>query len=218
MNIREAKDFLVNQTAQQAVIGGVPLSDLEKRMMYFSKSDPSCEDPVSLNDAFEAQYDSEEYEPKISLLLHHAYKRVKKESPQIAQQWHQATRELRKGDHYLLVLWGAGSGGARPPYDQLKLLVSAILLACAPVAVFFVLDHFGVQFSRRPRDGRAFKGVQTSAPAWLQRSVLLFMASGYIYFVILPLFIKRPMPEIGRLVGGFLRHVSEGSGGTSALL
>jgi hypothetical protein len=115
MNVREAKDFLVNQTAQQAVIGGVPPSDLEKRMMYFSKSDPSCEDPVSLNDAFAAQYDSEEYEPKISLLLHHAYKRVKKALRSPNNGTKRRVNELRKGDHYLLVLWGAGSGGARPP-------------------------------------------------------------------------------------------------------
>jgi hypothetical protein len=30
----EAKDFLVRQTAEQAIIENVPLSDLEKRMMY----------------------------------------------------------------------------------------------------------------------------------------------------------------------------------------
>ena len=37
MRALEAKDFLVQQTAQQATLENVPLSDLEKRMMYFTK-------------------------------------------------------------------------------------------------------------------------------------------------------------------------------------
>ena len=38
MQVREAKDFLVQQTAEQAQLEGVPLSELEKRMMYFTES------------------------------------------------------------------------------------------------------------------------------------------------------------------------------------
>jgi len=34
MNVKQAKDFLVQQTVEQASIGGESLSDLEKRMMY----------------------------------------------------------------------------------------------------------------------------------------------------------------------------------------
>jgi hypothetical protein len=37
MRVREAEDFLVAQTAEQAALEGVPLSDLEKRMMYFTE-------------------------------------------------------------------------------------------------------------------------------------------------------------------------------------
>lgn len=36
IEILEAKDFLVRQTAEQAALENVPLSDLEKRMMYFT--------------------------------------------------------------------------------------------------------------------------------------------------------------------------------------
>jgi hypothetical protein len=41
MSVREAKDFLVDQAAQQAAIDGVPLSDLEERTMYFTEWDDS---------------------------------------------------------------------------------------------------------------------------------------------------------------------------------
>jgi len=37
MNVREAKDFLVHQTAEQAALDSIPLSDLERRMMYFTE-------------------------------------------------------------------------------------------------------------------------------------------------------------------------------------
>jgi hypothetical protein len=80
MNVREAKEFLVDQTAKQAVIDGVPFSDLEKRMMYLSESDPTCEDPVALNEEFASQYSCEEYERKIARLLRHTYSRIKKEN------------------------------------------------------------------------------------------------------------------------------------------
>jgi hypothetical protein len=52
MTVRDAKDFLVDQAAQQAAIDGVPLADLEKRMMYFSEWDDSG-DPIALNEEFE---------------------------------------------------------------------------------------------------------------------------------------------------------------------
>jgi hypothetical protein len=99
MRAREAKDFLVAQTAEQAALEGIPLSDLEKRMMYFTEIEEMPEDPIKLNEEFEAEYDSDEYEAKISKLLHHAYARIKKENPEAARQWSEAIRELGKGDH-----------------------------------------------------------------------------------------------------------------------
>ena len=105
MRIREAKDFLVAQTAQQAALEGVPLSDLEKRMMYFTEGAGASEDPIKLNQEFEAECDTAEYEAKISRLLHRAYQRVRKENDAARKNWDLAIRCLRRGDHYLLVMW-----------------------------------------------------------------------------------------------------------------
>jgi hypothetical protein len=127
LNTKQAKDFLVEQTVEQAALEGVPLADVEKRMMYFTESDAaSCDNPIELNDEFEAEHETKEYETKISRLLHHAYKRLKEEDPERARNWDQAIRTLRKGDHYILVmldqsresdiawwmpiLWGIGIG------------------------------------------------------------------------------------------------------------
>ena len=95
MNTKEAKDFLAEQAAQQAALDRTPLSDLERRMMYFTESDPtSCGDPVSLNDEFEEKYDSAEYEAKMSRLLHRAYKRLKAENPEGKLEWDEAISTL----------------------------------------------------------------------------------------------------------------------------
>ena len=54
----------MQQTAEQAQIEGVPLSELEKRMMYFTESGYVPEDPIALNEEFEAECDTDEYEAK----------------------------------------------------------------------------------------------------------------------------------------------------------
>jgi hypothetical protein len=110
MKVREAKDFLVQQTAEQAAIEKLPFSDLEKRMMYFTEGKDATEDPTTLNDEFEAQYDSAKYEKKISRLMHHAYKRLRKEGSSALRTWDDAIRRLKRGDHYLIVLWGERPG------------------------------------------------------------------------------------------------------------
>jgi hypothetical protein len=105
MKVSEAKDFLVAQTAEQAALERVPLSDLEKRMLYFTESGYVPEDPIKLNEEFEAECDSDEYEAKISKLLHHAYQRLQKENDAARRNWDIAIKCLRRGDHYLLVMW-----------------------------------------------------------------------------------------------------------------
>jgi hypothetical protein len=104
MNTNEAKDVLVNEIERQASLDGSSLSDLERRMLYFTESGDCPEDPMQLNDDFEAEYETEDYEKKIAALARGAYKRLKKENPDGARKWDEAVRELKKGDHYILVV------------------------------------------------------------------------------------------------------------------
>jgi hypothetical protein len=134
MNTRQAKDFLAQQAAEQATLDGTSLSDIERRMMYFTESDPkSCDDPLALNGEFEAQCDTAEYEAKMSLIIRHAYQRLKLEDPGGKRTWDEAVRELRKGDHYILVLLAAKPAGnhsvdVRPKGDSLKLFGTGLLI------------------------------------------------------------------------------------------
>jgi hypothetical protein len=61
-----------SNTAEQAAFENVPLSGLEKRMMYFTETGECPENPIALNNAFE---DTTTYEKKISLLMAQAYRR-----------------------------------------------------------------------------------------------------------------------------------------------
>ncbi len=158
MNVREAKDFLVTQTAEQAALDGVPLSDLEKRMMYFTESDDSCENPLELNSEFEAQYDSTEYEAKIGKLLHHARSRLTKDKTVPARRFSEALTCLAKGDHYLSVLWEQAPI-ERPPHDQLKLLAAGLSIAVGVLLLEFNAHRISPQladFIHDPIGGRIF--------------------------------------------------------------
>ena len=148
MKVLEAKDFLVQQTAEQAALENVPLSDLEKRMMYFTETDECPEDPIALNDAFEAEYDTDEYEKKVSRLLRQACARLKKENPSSARRWDEAVQELSKGDHYVLLflddaLIGYTSNQSLFGWSFWKLLALGILILAIGIVVFAAMLHHG---------------------------------------------------------------------------
>ena len=117
MNSKEAKDFLVEQTSQQAAIQGITLSDLEKRMMYFTEWDDSGGNPIELNEQFESQYDTPRYETKIAGLMRNAHKRIKNENSETKGRWDEAIKVLSKGDHYILVLWRTSPPREHPVHD-----------------------------------------------------------------------------------------------------
>jgi hypothetical protein len=146
MQAREAKDFLVAQTAEQAALEGVPLSDLEKRMMYFTEGPGAPEDLIKLNEEFEKELDSADYETKISRLLHHAYRRLRKENDQARRNWDGAIKCLRRGDHYLLVMWDVVPAGATPLRDSLPLLASSLGFIAIAFLCYFIASKFEPQW------------------------------------------------------------------------
>jgi hypothetical protein len=145
MRTREAKDFLVAQTAEQAALEGVALSELEKRMMYFTEGAGASEDPTKLNEEFEAEYDSDEYEAKISRLLHHAYQRLRKENDAARKNWDLAIKCLRRGDHYLLVMLDLAQPAWTPVRNSLKLLASALGIVALAFLVVFLSEKLEPQ-------------------------------------------------------------------------
>jgi hypothetical protein len=142
MQVGEAKNFLVKQAVEQARLEGVPLSDLERRMMYFTEGPNAVEDPVSLNEEFEKQYDTTEYEAELTKLLANAYKRLKTESPASVTEWDKAIDTLQEGDHYLLMLSGSGSLRRIPLGSLITLAVRLAVLIFAASVVWIGLKYF----------------------------------------------------------------------------
>jgi hypothetical protein len=101
---QDAKEFLVGQIVQQAQRDGVSITEVERKMLYFSETDWTLPDIREVNEEFERDYDQHEYEEKIVGVIRKALKQARKESKESRDSWSDAIRLLRKEDHYLLVM------------------------------------------------------------------------------------------------------------------
>jgi hypothetical protein len=104
MDPATAKEFLISRVVQEAESSHVKLSDVEKKMLYFTEVHPSLPDILEVNADFERNYDSDEYEHKIAQLLRSARARDSQSSPSGEQEWKDALNTLKKEDHYILVM------------------------------------------------------------------------------------------------------------------
>jgi hypothetical protein len=147
---REAKEFLVSTIVDEAQRENMPLSDLERKMLYFSENYSSLPDIMDISDEFDRTYDLGEYENKIARLIKSAGKRIHKESHEEYKKWWDAVRILKKEDHYILVM--VKRAGLRPPGDALKLwgtgcavvtfFIAAMLLS------FIISDKYRIDVGR----------------------------------------------------------------------
>ncbi len=186
MRVCEAKDFLVQQTAEQAVLENVPLSGLEKLMMYFTETGECPEDPIALNDAFEAEYDSTAYEKKISRLMAGAYRRIKRENPEKLRSWNEAFRVLGKGDHYIL-LFGRQKTFKKSP----RMWPTYVLGALAAVSLYFlVLFVFGSKGSVRRGEQSPLDRYVPALTPMAQHILQLFLLLVFLFAVFPQLFSK----------------------------
>jgi hypothetical protein len=103
MDSTAAKQFLISRVVDEAKVEGVPLSEIETKMLYFTEVHPSLPDMYEVNAEFERNYDSDEYERKITGLLKRARDHDQRSDVQ-GQQWRDAIDALRDEDHYLLVM------------------------------------------------------------------------------------------------------------------
>lgn len=190
MRVLEAKDFLVQETARQASLEGVPLSELEKRMMYFTESGEMPEDPLKLNDEFEAEYDTAKYEAKIARLMRHAYARLRRKNDETRHTWDMAVKCLRGGDHYLLVLWEASPGEEWSAAYLLKILTGSLAVIVVMAIVVFLAEKF------EPQWRRIKGGIPIPNSYVLQALFLGLVFAGF--------FLR---PQVGRVFGWVLDNV-----------
>jgi len=139
LRAQQAKEFVIAQVVEQAKRENVPLSEIERRMLYFTESYDPPPDIVETNDEFERDYDSADYEKKIADLLRNARERNKKESPEAATRWKQAVKDLSREDHYLLVMLdqsATSSGGFEDLYWVFGIALIVIVLGLGGLYVY----------------------------------------------------------------------------------
>jgi hypothetical protein len=116
MNAVAAKQFLIARVIEEAELQQVLLSDLEKKMLYFTEVHPSLPDIYEINAEFERNYDAAEYADKVAALLRNARDRDSGPSPVREQEWKDAlARRAEAGGslhlgHGSTSFWGRFSG------------------------------------------------------------------------------------------------------------
>lgn len=110
-SVRAAKEHLIARIVAEAERDGVTLTDVERKMLYFSETGWTLPGILEVNAEFEREYDLDAYEQKVAGLVH-AIEECSAGEEQEA--WDDAVIKLSEGDHYLLVLIDEGERLQKP--------------------------------------------------------------------------------------------------------
>lgn len=128
---REAKQFLADKIIAEADREGLPLSNIERRMLLFSVDEPETMEGFPENVSMDVD---EAYEKKITALLKAAYARDK-DIPGEGQNYKDAYDKLAEGDHYISVMAGSVLDVTKPRdwliYVAIGLGIVGIVIAFA---------------------------------------------------------------------------------------
>lgn len=137
---REAKEFLISEIVAEAGRENVPLSEVERKMLYFTESGWTLPDMMKVYEDFDREYDQAKYEKKIAKLITKADRRIRKSSHDDYDRWWPAIRFLQREDHYISVM--IRLAGLRPRGDQLRLFATGLgIVACILVWIFLSIKY-----------------------------------------------------------------------------
>jgi hypothetical protein len=137
---RKAKEFLVSKIVAEAERENVPLSEIERKMLYFTESGWTLPDIIQVNEDFDRDYDQSEYEHKIAKLIKKANKHSCSGSRDDYDQWWAAIHFLNREDHYLSVM--IQLAGLRRRGDQLRLFATALgIVVCLLGWIFLSIKY-----------------------------------------------------------------------------
>ncbi len=162
---REAKEFLISQIVEEARRENIPLSEVERKMLYFTESGWTLPDIMKVSEDFDREYDQHKYEQKLAKLVTKADRRIRKGSRDHYHKWWAAIRFLQREDHYLTVM--IRLAGLRPRGDQLRLFATGLGI----VALIFIWVFLSIKYNI-PMPSRGDFGVVVWA-------VIAFLSVGY---------------------------------------
>jgi hypothetical protein len=138
--VKDAKEFLASQIAEEAQREGVSLSEIERKMLFFTESGWTLPDIADVYDEFERDYDQNSYEEKITKLIRGATHRVRKENPDEYKKWIAAVQKLSKGDHYIQIMTGRAGLKYGRPVVSWKFTLGIIAVIALYLAVRSLMD------------------------------------------------------------------------------
>jgi hypothetical protein len=137
---RDAKEFLVSRIITESQREGVPLSEVEVKMLYFSETAWTLPDIAEVNDAFDRDHDQTQYEQKIGRLIRSFRATARKNNRDEFDTWSEAARTIRREDHYLLVLIAAAKESSSMSWGRFqKLSAIGFLIACVILVVGYLV-------------------------------------------------------------------------------
>lgn len=145
---REAKEFLVSGIVEEAQRESVPLSEVERKMLYFTETGWTLPGMIDVSNEFDSDYDQSDYEKKIASLIKNKMKWDRKENSQYVDSWMNAVRKLSKEDHYILVMIGQAGVSARPPGDTFRLLGSAMVIVAVVLGLSWASAEYNIDFGK----------------------------------------------------------------------
>lgn len=125
---REAKEFLVDRIVTQARMIGEPLTEAERRELYFSEHGWMPPEMESADEEFDEHHDRAAFEHKIRKLA-----RAAREALDDRTRWDDAVHTLSNEDHYLSVMLP----GPRARGDLVKLILTALAIVVPIVAAIW---------------------------------------------------------------------------------
>jgi hypothetical protein len=131
----QAKEFIIGKIVLEAELEGVSLSEIERKMLYFSEVEHEPPDLIEVNEQFEKECDSREYEAKVARLIKQAYQRDCTASKGNSGRWFDEITALSKEDHYILVM--VGQARLRKPGDTIRFVVACVGIGIA-LAAFLI--------------------------------------------------------------------------------
>jgi hypothetical protein len=155
---KQVLDYISVRISAQAEREGTPLSDVERKMLYFSENEWTLSDMAEVSAEFDHDYDQNEYERKIAGLIGKVNSDLEND-PAEQEKWGDAIAKLSDGDRYLMVMvYMARSASARhigggflptsgrpinrPPHDFLKLLAAALGVVIVCLALMLLYASF----------------------------------------------------------------------------
>ncbi len=144
-NAREAKEFLISRIVAEAQRENAPLSETERKMLYFTESGWTLPDIMQVNEQFDREYDQGQYERKVAKIIAKAYRRILHESRDEYDKWWGAVRCLGREDHYISVLIRLAD--LRPRWDQLKLLAAGLVIV-GFIILWIILSNKQIFFNK----------------------------------------------------------------------